>query len=336
MKRSVNITWAEVKVGLVVMAGFVIFILAILSFGTLRSFFVPRSLLEARFSEVKGIKAGAPVWLSGVEVGNVRGIQLAQEDRPPDIRVIMEIDASMREMIRRDATASIRTEGLLGDQYIEISMGSPSAPRLPAGATLQGKVPIGIMDLVSGSSETLGEMTQFLKRAGNVTSDEILKFIQSLNTVTMRLTQGEGTAGRLINDPSIYNAIKDLAGEGQILLKKLEEDRGTVNRLLENPELYDRLSAAAGSLEIISTRIERGEGALGKLLASGEVYDHLNRAAERLDRLMVKVDSGQGVAGELVQDQELAKEIRGLVGDARALLGDMKQNPHRYFKMSLF
>ncbi|HXC62572.1 MAG TPA: MCE family protein, partial [Nitrospiria bacterium] len=65
MKRSVNITWAELKVGLVVMVGFVILSLAILSFGTIRNFFLPRVPVEALFLNVKGLKQGAPVWLAG-------------------------------------------------------------------------------------------------------------------------------------------------------------------------------------------------------------------------------------------------------------------------------
>jgi phospholipid/cholesterol/gamma-HCH transport system substrate-binding protein len=343
MKRSVNITWAELKVGLVVMVGFVLFSLAILSFGTIRNFFIPRVPVEALFPNVKGLKMGAPVWLAGVEVGNVKEIRFPREGQPSGIRVVMEIDSAMRGMIKSDSTASIRTQGLLGDQYIEIALGSSSAPPLPPSTPLQGVLPVDIKELVSGSSETLEEISRFLKNISSLTSDQVSRLIQNLNTLITRMDQGGGTTGRLINDPSLYNDMRDLTVESRKLVKKLEESKGTAGKLIEDPELYDRLSATAAALESFSAKLEKGEGTLGKLASDEELYQHMNQAAKRLDQLMTKIESGEGVAGELIQDKELSKEMKGLVVDMRALAVDMralvtdiKQNPKKYFKVSIF
>ncbi len=336
MKRSVNITWAELKVGLVVMVGFVIFSLAILSFGTIRNFFLPRVPVEALFPNVKGLKQGAPVWLAGVEVGNVKEIRFPREGQPKGIQVIMEIDTAMREMIKADSTASIRTQGLLGDQYIEIALGSPSAPPLPVNTPLQGILPVDIKELVSGSSETLEEISRFLKNVSGLTTDQISKFIQNLNTLITRLNEGGGTTGRLINDPSLYNEIKNLTVTTKELVKKLEESQGTIGKMIEDPELYNRLTTAASSFETFTKKLEKGEGTLGKAASDPELYEHLNRAAERLDNLMAKLESGEGLAGQLIQDKELSKEMKALVVDMRALVVDIKQNPKKYFKLSIF
>lgn len=336
MKRSVNITWAELKVGLVVMVGFVIFSLAILSFGTIRNFFLPRIPVEALFPNVKGLKQGAPVWLAGVEVGNVKEIRFPREGQPKGIQVIMEIDTAMRGMIKADSTASIRTQGLLGDQYIEIALGSPSASPLPANTPLQGILSVDIKELVSGSSEMLEEISRFLKNISGLTADQISKLIENLNTLITRLDKGGGTTGRLINDPSLYNEIKDLTVTAKELVKKLEESQGTVGKLIENPELYNRLTTAAGSFETFTEKLEKGEGTLGKAASDPELYEHMNKAAERLDNLMAKLESGEGLAGQLIQDKELSKEMKALVTDMRALVVDIKQNPKKYFKLSIF
>lgn len=336
MKRSVNITWAELKVGLVVMVGFVLFSLAILSFGTIRNFFVPRVQVEALFPNVKGLKKGAPIWVAGVEVGNVKEILFPRESQPSGIRVVMEIDSAMRGMIKSDSTASIRTQGLLGDQYIEIALGSSSAPPLSSGVPLQGILPIDIKELVSGSSGTLEEISHFLKDVSSLTSDQISKLLQNLNTLISRLDQGGGTAGRLINDPALYNEMRDLAAASRKLVKKLEESKGTAGKLIENPELYNRLSTTAEALENFSKKLERGEGTLGKLASDEELYQHLNQAAKRLDQMMAKIEGGEGVAGALIQDKELSKEMKGLVVDMRALVTDIKQNPKKYFNVSVF
>src|SRR4029077_16778907 len=136
---------------------------AILSFGTIRNYFVPRVPVEVLYSNVKGLKQGAPVWLAGVEVGNVRRIKFPTGNQTAGIRVIMEIDTAMRNMIKTDSVATIRTQGLLGDQYIEIDLGSPSAPPLPSGTALQGALPVDLKELVAGSSETLEDISRFLK-----------------------------------------------------------------------------------------------------------------------------------------------------------------------------
>lgn len=336
MRRSVNITWAELKVGLVVMIGFVMFSVAILSFGTIRNYFLPRVPVEVFFSNVKGLKQGAPVWLAGVEVGNVKRIQPPTDGQPNGIRVITEIDTAMRVMIKADSTASIRTQGLLGDQYIELSLGSPSAPPLPAGAPLQGVLPVDIKELVSGSSETLEEISRFLKNIGGFTTDQISKFIQNLNVLITRLNEGGGTAGRLLNDPTLYKEVKDLTVATKELVKKLEESQGTLGKAIQDPELYNRLNTAAGSFETFSKKLEHGEGSLGKAASDPQLYEHLSRAAERLDNLTAKLEKGEGAAGQLLQDKEVFNDMKALVADMRALVADIKKNPKKYFNVSIF
>ena len=336
MKRSVNITWAELKVGLVVMAGFVIFTLAILSFGTVRNFFVPRVPVEVVFLNVKGLKQGAPVWLAGVEVGNVKRIRFPMGNQPDGIRVVMEIDTAMRGMIKTDSTATIRTQGLLGDQYIELALGSSSSPALPAGTPIQGALPVDLKDLVAGSSETLEEISRFLKNIGGLTTDQISKFIQNLNVLVTRLNDGSGTAGRLLNDPTLYKEVKDLTTASKELIKKLEESKGTVGKMIEDPELYNRANTAAASIETFAKKLEQGEGTLGKAASDPQLYDRLNRAAERMDSLTAKLESGEGAAGQLLKDKELYTEMKSLVADMRALVADMKKNPKKYFNVSIF
>jgi phospholipid/cholesterol/gamma-HCH transport system substrate-binding protein len=336
MKRSVNITWAELKVGLVVMVGFVIFTLAILSFGTIRNFFRPRVPLEVVFENVKGLKQGAPVWLAGVEVGNVKRIMFPAESRPSGIRVIMDIDTALRNTIKTDSTATIRTQGLLGDQYIELALGSTSSPPLPAGSALQGSLPVDLKELVTGSSATLDEMGRFFKSIGGVTTDQLPKFIQNLNALVTRLNDGSGTAGRLLNDPTLYKEVKELTVTAKDLVRKLEESRGTFGKMIEDPELYNRANTAAASIETFAKKLEQGEGSLGKAALDPQLYDRLNRAAERMDSLTAKLESGEGAAAQLLNNKELYTEMKSLIADMRALVADIKKNPKKYFNVSIF
>ena len=321
MRRSIDIRWASLKVGIVVLSGLLILVIAIISIGRIGEFFSPRVSLQALFSDVKGLKKGAPVWLSGVEVGNVKEIELPMDGNPNGIRVIMEVDANMRALIKADSSAMIRTQGLLGDKYVEISLGSASAGPLSPDTPIQGALPTDLKELVSGGSETLEEMSRFLK---------------NIDGLITKLSDGRGTAAHLVNDPTLYNAVREFTLVAGDLLKKIQEGQGTMGKLLEDREMYDRLSASLISLEAFGKRLDQPESTLNRLVTEPALYEHLNSASERLNRLLGQIEKGQGVAGQLLQDEELSQELKALVIDLRALVGDMKKHPKKYFSFSLF
>lgn len=321
MQSGTNIRWASLKVGLVVLSGLLILATAIVFFGRIGEFFSPRVILQALFADVKGLKRGAPVWLSGVEVGNVSQIILPMEDHTQMIRVVIEVDAGVQPLIKTDSTAMIRTLGLLGDKYVELTPGSVTARALSLDTPIPGVLPSDLKELVSGGSETLEQMSQFLK---------------NLNVLTIKLSEGGGTAAHLVNDPALYKAVHEFTVVAGDLLKKIQEGEGTVGKLLEEPELYERLSASLASLESFSKKLDRQDTTLNKLITEPALYDHLNSASERLDRLLAQVEGGQGVAGQLLQDQELSRELKALIIDLRSLVGDMKKDPKRYFSLKLF
>jgi len=321
MRNSTNIRWAGLKVGLVVLAGLLILAMAIISFGKVGELFSPRVALEALFPDVKGLKKGAPVWLSGVEVGNVKDIILPMDGHGKMIRVILEVDADLRSLVRTDSTAMIRTLGLLGDKYVELNPGSVSSEALPPNTAIQGILPSDLKELVSGGSETLEEMTQFL---------------QNLNGLITKLSDGNGTVAYLVNDPALYNAVHEFTAVARDLLRKVQEGEGTVGKLLEDPELYQRLSVTVASLESFSKKLDQRDTTLNKLVSEPALYNHLNSASERLDRLLAQVEQGQGVAGQLLQDEELSRDLKALIVDLRSLVGDMKKHPKKYFSFQLF
>lgn len=74
--------------------------------------------LVAAFDELGGLKARAPVVISGVKVGQVTGIALGDDYRA---RAALDLDPKLE--LPTDTTASIVTSGLLGDRYVELQLG---------------------------------------------------------------------------------------------------------------------------------------------------------------------------------------------------------------------
>jgi phospholipid/cholesterol/gamma-HCH transport system substrate-binding protein len=335
MRRSTNVPWSELKVGLVVVISVVIVAVAVVSFGYLADLFRPKQPLSAVFSDVRGLRTGAPVWLGGVEAGYVKKIRFPTKGERAGIQVNMLVDSELSGLIRSDSAASIRTQGLLGDIYVEIALGGPTAQPLPPDQPLEGIVPVDIKELISGSSVTLGELGRALR---------------NLNGMLTKAAEGQGSVGRFVNDPALYEELTGLATESRTLLQQIGKGEGSAGKLVRDPQLYQRLTAAvervettAKSFEHLGEALRGGEGTIGKLTSDPAVYDNLAASTAKLDRLLGKVEAGQGVAGQMVTNKALGDDLRDAIGEFKAasaefrsLVEDVKENPKKYFQIRLF
>ena len=104
--------------------------------------------LQAEFENVGGLSNGTDVRVGGIREGTVQRLVLPGE---PDGKVIvqMKMHASAHNLVRKDSVASIKTAGLLGDEYIEISFGSKLAPKVAGGDTIRSVKPIDVAELTS-------------------------------------------------------------------------------------------------------------------------------------------------------------------------------------------
>src|ERR1700722_18222212 len=139
MQQKKGLTWSELRVGRFVLVG--LFILAIAVFyvsggGVLG----PKYRLTTYLPEVDGLQTGAPVALDGVEVGNVETIGLTPkpQDKDHSITLVLRIDKKYQNDIRTDSSASLVTQGLLGDRYVTVTRGLTGTP-LPPNATIPGE-----------------------------------------------------------------------------------------------------------------------------------------------------------------------------------------------------
>jgi outer membrane protein OmpA-like peptidoglycan-associated protein len=107
--------------------------------------------LEAEFPNVAGLDNGANVRVGGIHLGTVRQISLPSEPNGK-LKVIMEMSSSTRSIIRQDSVASIRTEGLLGDKYVEISFGGEKAAEIGNGDTIKGEPPTDFAEAATAAT----------------------------------------------------------------------------------------------------------------------------------------------------------------------------------------
>ncbi len=361
-----QLQWSKLKVGSVITVALVILLVTVFFAGNIEELFSKKVLLRTHFKDVGGLRTGAPVWLFGTEVGSVREIDLSPAYRTV---VTMKIYKGALSFIKEDSTASILTMGLLGDKYIAISTGSPNSPPVRPGDMIQGVAELEIQDVMKTSARTIETLTEFIgKLDGLVTKiDEgqgsVAKFLndpsvynnlnkvaQNLFSVSEEIRSTQGTLKKMIDDPALYNKLLAAASHLEDMTKTAKESSGTLKKLIEDPSVYNKSLEAANHLEAFSkkleafgTKLEESKGTLKKLIEDPTLYDNLNKGSKQLSSILEEVDKGQGLATALLKKKELATELddtlaqlKKATGELEALIKDIRTNPKKYLKFSVF
>ena len=192
------------RLGVFIVAGLLIFGAGVFLIGQNRMLFRSTYRLNAEFKTVAGLAGGAEVRVDGIQKGSVRRIDLPQ--RPDQkAKIEMDLDSETRKVIRQDSVAAIHTEGLMGDEYVEISPGTNDAPVVKDNDVLQGTPPVEISDLIKKADGILdsasGAMQNVSQTAGN------------LGAITSKINNGTGTVGALVNDKQIYENVNQATTE---------------------------------------------------------------------------------------------------------------------------
>ncbi len=187
------------RLGLFIFAALVILSFTVFKIGNRRLFFADTYRLHAEFDNVAGLPFGADVRVGGLRKGMVEDIRLPRQPGEK-ILVVMELESSTRDVVKKDSVASIDTEGLLGNKYLAVSFGSIDAEAVHDGDGIPGRPPLELSDLVKKSNEILDSTKE-------ATSD--------LQEVASKINRGEGTVGALINDKKIYDRISSVTADAR-------------------------------------------------------------------------------------------------------------------------
>jgi phospholipid/cholesterol/gamma-HCH transport system substrate-binding protein len=187
MKRSSVITWEQIKVAAIVVVALVITALAMYRLGQSANLFTRRYELIAFLPEAHGVREGGSVLVAGQLVGTVRSIEFlpVDFDTTRNLRLVLGINERVREQIRADSRARIRTLGLLGDRVIDISPGTPRY------AVLSPRDTIPVL-------HTLDYETALMRASEAI--DDVVALAHDLRVITGRLVEGEGALGQMLTN----------------------------------------------------------------------------------------------------------------------------------------
>ena len=202
--------WSDFRVGAVTFVGIFLLILGVVFAGGDKGLLFQKiSIVKALLPDVGGLKTGSSVTMGGMTVGRVTHVNFLNGSKN-QIEVTMQVRSDIRQRVKGDSLPSVRTMGMLGDRYVDISMGTEKAGVLPEGAPLVG--------------EPASDFDKALKQANEVMS-ETEKLLAAIN-------EQRGTAGGLVYDEKLYATLTQIADEVRDLIKDFKK----------NPRRYVKLS----------------------------------------------------------------------------------------------
>jgi len=265
MKKKIN---HKVRLGIFISLGIAVFIFAIYFIGEQQQLFRSTFRLSGVFKNVAGLQAGNNVRLSGINVGTIDNITIISDT---SVRVILFVDENTRRFIRKDAVASIGSEGLMGNKVLIISPGTG------------GKKIIENDDVIATSQPTdIDDIMKSLK----TTIDNTANITGNLAKISTSIESGKGTIGGLVMDrmwrKDIESTINNLK-EGSDGFKVVMDKAGELDSILIAIKSTIRsTSDITADLAIITNSLQSGKGTIGRLLMN-------TSAAENFDSTMVNL-----------------------------------------------
>lgn len=310
MKRSGEIRWGELRLGLLIFLAMAIFLWASIQGGS--SLFKKEHTLHARFSNVQGVTQGAAIWYQGVEVGAVKKLEFVPVADTSGVVVTFKVNDKVFPLIRRDSRVRIQALNVFGEKFIELTPGLRASARVANGDTLPAEKPTDIAELMARGDKII---------------DQLALTVGDLQFVMAKVKRGEGSLGRLTTSDELYVSLNRTVRNAELLTANL--DRSQV-------EMRKNLISTTSTLDSLLKRIDRGEGTFGKMAKDPALYDNLASASARMDSTLARIEQGEGNLGKLSKDEQLYQNLQGSLGRLNELIADIQKNPKKYFSFSVF
>lgn len=299
------------------------------------------------FDKVSGLEPGHKVLASGMEVGQVRELELRENGK---VRVLLNLTQPIK--LRDGYLISVKDASALGGKYVNIELGKGDVQTIPLSAEmppLDGEAQPSILDdpnlrdtlkslkNISSNLEK-GEGTIGLLLTKREIYDNLEKTSQNLKEITDQIRDRQGTIGKLLYDHEIYDKVNQIATDVQDISSTIAGGKGTIGKLVKDDTLYENAkktiaeaNAVMANLNTITEKVKKGEGTVGKLLKEEKIYQQLDLALtdartmmQNIDKVAKQINEGQGVVSRLLNDKEMSQDLKDTMSNIRIVTDRLK------------
>jgi phospholipid/cholesterol/gamma-HCH transport system substrate-binding protein len=306
----------RLAVGIFITVGLLIVVAAVFTIGDQHKAFVKSVRVHILFDDVQGLQPGNNVWLSGMKVGTVRSIEFYHSSQ---VAVTLNIEKKAQPHIARDSKARISTDGLVGNKIVVISGGSENAQAIADNDSLRS-------EHLPGTQEMFATL--------QASNSNLLEITGNLKTMSKRLNEGQGTLGKLINDPTIADHLQNS-------IDHLRAAAANSENLIAN-------------LEDFSARLKQPDGLASQLATDTTVFHRIKGAVARLNEAATQASeftsslrtAGNGLndrnspAGLLLHNEDagadLQRTLKNLRVSSKELSDDLEALQHNFLLRGFF
>lgn len=285
----------EVQAGIFLIACLVLFGISIWSLGRERQLFARQAEFTAAFTNVQGLSEGAPIRLGGIKIGRVDRVSFAPDRHDSKVYVTLLVNDRYLDRLRSDSKAAIQTQGLLGDRFVSISVGT-SEEILPPNSLIEANEPKELLEVINSAGDAVSGASEI--------ADSVKKMAQSIEKITREIETGDGALHALIYDKkggeligSLDGAVKKFskaADSFNSISEEVVNGKGMLHSLIyADPSSTDmdgiiqRLNDTVANLEDASNALRSGTGTLGALIYDPALYDNLTEVTDNAKRSFI-------------------------------------------------
>ncbi|VBB43087.1 Mammalian cell entry related domain protein [uncultured Paludibacter sp.] len=285
MKNSTNRT---LRVGFFVISAIILFVLAIYFIGSKNNLFNRKTYAYCIFNDIRGVVPGNAVRFSGINVGNVKDIEITSDST---VVLTLAIRKDYAKFIYRNSIVEISQDGLMGNKLLLVSSGTPDTGHILEGDTLRAKYGIDIENMLSQARDILVDTKST---------------VSNLNLITEKINNGEGDIGALLTKNTLTTKFSVTAdnlnstlAELTEITQKINSGKGDLGKLVNTNEITTEAKSIMTNLRTTSEKANNVVGELNQTAKSinsgdGTVSLLLNNAntAKNVDTTILKVNSG--------------------------------------------
>ncbi len=250
------------KLGIFIFVGFLLIVTSIFLIGNKESMFSKTIIVKAYFANIEGLRKGAPVRLSGIDIGSIKDIRIVGSEKG-QVEVTMKLDATAQKFIKTNTRAAIETEGLVGNKVISLIIDTTEASQIKDGDSIQGIDPLAFGVIIKEVQGTLANIKDMSKNL-----DEILQ----------KVNDGEGSIGKLINENDLYFNTNSL-------IVTADKSLGSITTKLDTVAIV--VNSLLGGVQTIVANVDR-------------VVLSVDKVVYNVDSVFKSVANGQGFLGKMI------------------------------------